>query len=142
MSFSQSLKDSRTLAAVQMSWAFDGLRISKALGLRWRNILWDRGLIAIRETFVHFKMQPGANIKLSQSRVEAPQLLFAAIAAWMGGYANPAVKNFHRGRRGPHVDRIIRLGQRLSRLAHGSSGATLSRAWCDLGRCSDWVTAV
>ena len=29
-----------------------GLRISEALGLRWRNILWDRGLIAIRETFV------------------------------------------------------------------------------------------
>jgi integrase len=27
-----------------------GLRISEALGLRWRDILWDRGLIAIRQT--------------------------------------------------------------------------------------------
>lgn len=27
------------------------LRISEALGLRWRDILWDRFLIAIRQTF-------------------------------------------------------------------------------------------
>ncbi len=59
-----------------------GLRISEALGLRWRNILWDRGLIAIRETFVHFNMQEGAKSKLSRSRVEAPQLLLDALAAW------------------------------------------------------------
>jgi hypothetical protein len=59
-----------------------GLRISEALGLRWRNILWDRGLIAIRETFVHFNMQEGAKTKLSRSRVEAPQLLLDALAAW------------------------------------------------------------
>ena len=59
-----------------------GLRISEALGLRWRDILWDRGLIAIRQTFVHFNMQNGAKTKLSRSRVEAPQLLLAALAAW------------------------------------------------------------
>ena len=59
-----------------------GLRISEALGLRWRNILWDRGLIAIRETFVHFNMQDGAKTKLSRSRVEAPQLLLDALEAW------------------------------------------------------------
>jgi integrase len=58
------------------------LRISEALGLRWRNILWDRGLIAIRETFVHFNMQDGAKTKLSGSRVEAPQLLLDALDAW------------------------------------------------------------
>ena len=59
-----------------------GLRISEALGLRWRNILWDRGMIAIRETFVHFNMQDGAKTKLSRSRVEAPQLLLDALEAW------------------------------------------------------------
>lgn len=59
-----------------------GLRISEALGLRWRNILWDRGLIAIRETFVHFNMQDGGKTKLSRSRVEAPQLLLNALADW------------------------------------------------------------
>lgn len=59
-----------------------GLRISEALGLIWRDILWDRGLIAIRQTFVHFKMQEGAKTKLSRSRVEAPQLLLDALAAW------------------------------------------------------------
>jgi integrase len=59
-----------------------GLRISGALGLRWRNVLWGRGLIAIRETFVHLNMQDGAKTKLSRSRVEAPQLLLDALAAW------------------------------------------------------------
>jgi len=59
-----------------------GLRISEALGLRWRNVLWGRGLIAIRETFVHLNMQDGAKTKLSRSRVEGPQLLLDAPAAW------------------------------------------------------------
>jgi integrase len=59
-----------------------GLRISEALGLRWRNILWDRGLIAIRDTFVHLNMQEGAKTKLSRSRVEAPPLLLDTLAAW------------------------------------------------------------
>jgi integrase len=59
-----------------------GLRISESLGLRWRNVLWNRGLVAIRETFVHFNLQNGAKTKLSRSRVEAPQLLLDALAAW------------------------------------------------------------
>jgi integrase len=59
-----------------------GLRISEALGLRWRDILWDRGLIAIRQTWVHMKMQDGAKTKLSRSRVETPKLLLVTLAAW------------------------------------------------------------
>jgi integrase len=59
-----------------------GLRISEALGLKWRDILWDKGLIAIRQTFVHFNLQDGAKTKLSRSRVEAPQLLLDVLAAW------------------------------------------------------------
>jgi integrase len=59
-----------------------GLRISEALGLKWRDILWNKELIAIRQTFVHFHLQDGAKTKLSRSRVEAPQLLLDALAAW------------------------------------------------------------
>jgi integrase len=58
------------------------LRISEVLGLKWKNILWDRGIIAIRQTFVHLNIQDGAKTKLSRSRVEAPQLLLDALAAW------------------------------------------------------------
>jgi integrase len=59
-----------------------GLRISEPLGLKWRNILWDPGLIAIKQTFVHSNIQDGAKTKLSRSRVEAPMLLLDALAAW------------------------------------------------------------
>jgi integrase len=61
-----------------------GLRIinSEPLGLKWRNILWDRGLVAIKQTFVHFNVQEGAKTKLSRSRVEAPKLLLDCLAAW------------------------------------------------------------
>jgi integrase len=41
------------------------LRISEVLGLKWKNILWDRGIIAIRQTFVHLNIQDGAKTKLS-----------------------------------------------------------------------------
>jgi integrase len=58
------------------------LRISEVLGLKWKDILWNRGLIAIRRTFVHLNMQQGAKTRLSRSRVEAPQLLLDALAAW------------------------------------------------------------
>jgi integrase len=58
------------------------LRISEALGLKWRDVLWARGLIAIRQTFVHLTMQDGAKTKLSRSRVEAPKLLLDALAGW------------------------------------------------------------
>ena len=58
------------------------LRISEALGLKWRDILWNRGLIAIRQTCVHNNIQDGAKTKLSRSRVEAPKLLLDCLAAW------------------------------------------------------------
>jgi integrase len=58
------------------------LRISEALGLKWKDILWNRGVIAIRRTFVHSTMQEGAKTKLSRSRVEAPKLLLDALAGW------------------------------------------------------------
>ena len=50
------------------------LRISEALGLKWKDVLWAPGLIAIRQTFVHLKIQQGAKTRLSRSRVEAPKL--------------------------------------------------------------------
>jgi integrase len=59
-----------------------GLRISEALGLKWRDILFDKGRIAIRQTFVHLGIQDGAKTKLSRSRVEAPKLLLDAFSAW------------------------------------------------------------
>jgi len=59
-----------------------GLRISEALGLKWREILFDKGLIAIRQTFVHLSIQHGAKTKLSRSRVEAPKLLLDVLSAW------------------------------------------------------------
>lgn len=58
------------------------LRISEALGLRWKDVLWERGLIAIRQAFVHLNIQQGAKTKLSRSRVEAPKLLLDVLAAW------------------------------------------------------------
>lgn len=58
------------------------LRISEALGLRWRDVLWERELIAIRQTFVHLNIQNGAKTKLSRSKVEAPKLLLDVLAAW------------------------------------------------------------
>ena len=59
-----------------------GLRISEALGLKWRDILFDKGRIAIRQTFVHLGIQDGAKTKLSRSRVEAPKLLLDALSGW------------------------------------------------------------
>jgi integrase len=59
-----------------------GLRISEALGLRWRNVLWEHGRIAIQQTFVHGAIQQGAKTKLSRGRVEVPQLVLAALASW------------------------------------------------------------
>jgi hypothetical protein len=45
-------------------------------------VLWERGLIAIRQTFVHLNIQEGAKTKLSRSRVEAPKLLLDVLAGW------------------------------------------------------------
>lgn len=58
------------------------LRISEALGLRWRDVLWDREMIAIRQTFVHFNLQEGAKTKLSRSRVEVPPLVLGVLDGW------------------------------------------------------------
>ena len=59
-----------------------GFRISEALGLRWRDILWERAMITIRQSFVHFTIQDGAKTKLSRSRVEVPQLALDVLAEW------------------------------------------------------------
>jgi len=59
-----------------------GLRISEALGLRWKDILWERGVLVIRQTFVHSAIQDGAKTKLSRSRVEVPKLALDVLAEW------------------------------------------------------------
>ena len=59
-----------------------GFRISEALGLQWRDIVWDKGYARIRQTFVHSTMQDGAKTRLSRSRVEVPQLALTVLAAW------------------------------------------------------------
>jgi integrase len=61
---------------------FCQLRISEALGLKWENILWESGKIAIRQTFVHSNIQSGAKTKKSRSKVEAPKIVLDALAAW------------------------------------------------------------
>jgi len=58
-----------------------GLCISEALGLKWRDILWDKEVIAIRQTFV-YTLQEGAKTKLSRSKVEVPQLALNVLASW------------------------------------------------------------
>ena len=48
-----------------------GFRISEALGLCWRDILW-----------VHNVIQDGAKTLLSRSRVEVPQLALGVLTEW------------------------------------------------------------
>jgi len=62
--------------------AATGLRMSEALGLRWIDLLWDKGQIKIRRTFVHNEMQDGAKTRLSQSSVEMHSLLVAVLRSW------------------------------------------------------------
>jgi len=59
-----------------------GFRISEALGLRWRDILWARSMISIRQSFVHFTIQHGGKTRLSRSRVEVPQLALDVLSDW------------------------------------------------------------
>jgi integrase len=59
-----------------------GFRISEALGLRWRDIVWDKGYARIRQTYVHATLQEGAKTRLSRSRVEVPHLALSVLAAW------------------------------------------------------------
>jgi integrase len=59
-----------------------GFRISEALGLQWRDILWDKGYARIRQTYVHSTVQEGAKTRLSRSRVEVPHLALNVLAGW------------------------------------------------------------
>jgi integrase len=59
-----------------------GFRASEALGLKWRDILWDKKIATIRQTVVHGKIQDGAKTRLSRSRVEIPQLALDQLARW------------------------------------------------------------
>jgi len=52
------------------------------LGLRWRDILWDRSEMKIRQTFVHGKIQPGAKTKLSKSTVTLHPILAQLLSDW------------------------------------------------------------
>jgi integrase len=49
---------------------------------RLNGVFGRHRLIAIRQTFVHLSIQPGAKTKLSRSRVEAPKLLLDVLSAW------------------------------------------------------------
>jgi integrase len=62
--------------------AATGLRISEALGLRWVDILWEKGQIKIRQTYVHSVMEIGAKTRLSKSSVEMHSLLAAVLKSW------------------------------------------------------------
>lgn len=62
--------------------AATGMRISEALGLRWVDVLWEKGQIKIRQTYVHNIMQDGAKTKLSRSSVEMHSLLAAVLQKW------------------------------------------------------------
>jgi integrase len=86
-----------------------GLRISEALGLKWRDILWERAMIDIRQTFVHGSIQPGAKTKLSRSRVEVPQLALEVLASWRKETSYAADDDF--------VFPSIKLGGRKPRTA-------------------------
>lgn len=67
---------------IALTVATCGFRISEALGLKWKDILWERRVIAIRQTFVHSRLQEGAKTKASRAKVEAPQLLLDVLAEW------------------------------------------------------------
>ena len=62
--------------------AVTGLRMSEALGLRWMDVLFEKGLIKIRQTYVHNVMQDGAKTRASKSAVEMHPLLAAALKSW------------------------------------------------------------
>jgi hypothetical protein len=62
--------------------AATGLRMSEALGLRWMDILWEKGQIKIRQTFVHNVLQEGAKTRLSKSSVEMHPLLATVLKSW------------------------------------------------------------
>jgi integrase len=58
------------------------MRASELLGLRWRDLLWDRSEIKIRQTYVHNQIQPGAKTKLSQSSITMHPILAQLLKEW------------------------------------------------------------
>lgn len=62
--------------------AATGMRQSEALGLRWNGVLWEKGEIRIRETYVHGNMQDGAKTRASKSSVMMHSLLAEVMKAW------------------------------------------------------------
>ena len=62
--------------------AVTGMRVSELLGLRWRDMLWDRSEIRIRQTYVHNQIQQGAKTKLSQSSVTMHPILAQLLKDW------------------------------------------------------------
>lgn len=62
--------------------AVTGIRSGEMLGLRWRDILWDRSEMRIKQTFVHGKIQPGAKTKLSKSTVALHPILAQLLKDW------------------------------------------------------------
>ena len=62
--------------------AATGMRMSEALGLRWVDVLWEKGQIRIRQTYVHNTIQDGAKTRLSKSSVEMHSLLAAVLQKW------------------------------------------------------------
>ncbi len=62
--------------------AVTGMRASELLGLRWRDILWDRSEIRIRQTYVHNEIQQGAKTKLSKSSVTMHAILAQLLKDW------------------------------------------------------------
>jgi len=62
--------------------AVTGLRISEALGLRWQDVVFGKGIIRIRRTYVHNVMQEGAKTRASKAPVEMHPLLAAVLQSW------------------------------------------------------------
>ena len=62
--------------------AVTGIRSGEMLGLRWRDILWDRSEMKIKQTFVHGKIQQGAKTKLSKSTVTLHPILAQLLKDW------------------------------------------------------------
>jgi len=92
--------------------AATGLRMSEALGLRWMDILWEKGQMKICQTFVHNVMQQGAKTRWSKSLVEMHSLLAAVLKSWQGQtlYGKPedyVFASYKLGGKKPRVGSMI-----------------------------------